>query len=87
MSAIYGSAGFPSPVLETIARESGAKYIDQLWDDDLPGGPGDSRHTYLGLMLQNLEIMIPALGGNIDALAGFDTSLVFEGESQAIYPQ
>ena len=87
LPAIFGSEVFPSPVLETIARESGAAYIDQLRDDDLPGGPGDPRHSYLGLMLQNLEIMIPALGGNIDALAGFDTSLVFEGESQANYPQ
>ena len=87
LPAIFGSEVFPSPVLETIARESGAAYIDQLRDDDLPGGPGDPRHSYLGLMLQNLEIMIPALGGNVDALAGFDTSLVFEGESQAIYPQ
>ena len=53
----------------------------------MPGSPSDPRHSYLGLMLQNMEIMISALGGSIDALAGFDPSLVFAGESGAIYPQ
>ncbi|MFQ6028453.1 MAG: metal ABC transporter substrate-binding protein [Dehalococcoidia bacterium] len=87
LPAVFGSEVFPSPVLETIAAESGATYIDQLRDDDLPGGPGDHRHSYLGLMLQNMEIMISALGGNTEALANVDPSLVFEGESQAKYPQ
>ena len=85
--AIFGSEVFPSDVLETIAAESGAIYVDELRDDDLPGGPGDARHSYLGLMLQNMEIMIPALGGNVDALKDFDPGPVFPGESRAIYPQ
>jgi hypothetical protein len=38
-------------------------------------------------MLTNMEIMIEALGGNVSALSQFDTGLVFEGESGAIYPQ
>jgi hypothetical protein len=53
----------------------------------LPGEPGDPRHTYMGLMQQNMEIMVPALGGNVDAFEGFDSSPLFEGESQAIYSQ
>jgi ABC-type Zn uptake system ZnuABC Zn-binding protein ZnuA len=85
--AIFGSEVFPSPVMEQIAREGGAEFIDQLRDDDLPGEHGDPRHTYLGLMLENMEIMVPALGGRIEAFAGFDPGLVFEGESRAIYPQ
>ncbi len=85
--AIFGSEVFPSDVLETIASESGAKYVDQLRDDDLPGGPGDPRHSYLGLMLQNMEIMISNLGGDPAALEGFDTGPVFEGASQSEYPQ
>lgn len=87
LPAIFGSAVFPSGVLETIARESGARYVDELRDDDLPGEPGDARHSYLGLMVTNVEIMVPALGGNADALAGFDTGAVFEGDSLARYPQ
>jgi ABC-type Zn uptake system ZnuABC Zn-binding protein ZnuA len=85
--AIFGSEVFPSPVMEQIAKEGGAEFIDQLRDDDLPGAPGDPHHTYLGLMLTDMEIMIPALGGSVEAFEGFDPSLVFEGESRAIYPQ
>ena len=85
--AVFGSEVFRSDVLETIAKEAGARFIDELADDDLPGVPGDASHSYLGLMLQNLEIMIPALGGNADSLAGIDSSPVFQGQSEAVYPQ
>lgn len=62
--AIFGSEVFPSPILEQIARESGAVYVDDLRDDDLPGQPGDPHHSYLGLMVTNLKIMAEALGGD-----------------------
>ena len=39
--AVFGSEVFPSPVLEQIAKETGATYVDDLRDDDLPGAPGD----------------------------------------------
>ena len=87
LPAVFGSEEFPSDVLETIAREGNTKFIDQLADDDLPGAPGDPDHSYLGLMRQNMRIMIPALGGNADAFANVDVSPVFEGESGAVYPQ
>ena len=70
--AIFGSEVFPSPVLEQIAKESGATYIDDLRDDEPPGEPGDPDHTYVGMMLKDMAIMIPALGGTIDALTGID---------------
>ncbi|MEX1253485.1 MAG: metal ABC transporter substrate-binding protein [Dehalococcoidia bacterium] len=85
--AVFGSEVFPSDVLETIAEEGGAEFIDDLRDDDLPGAPGDANHTYVGLLLQNMEIMMPALGGNADAFEGYDPTVVFEGESSAVYPQ
>jgi ABC-type Zn uptake system ZnuABC Zn-binding protein ZnuA len=85
--AIFGSEVYPSDVLEQIASETGAEYVDDLRDDDLPGEPGGERHTYIGLMVQNMEIMLPALGGNADAMADVPTDLVFEGESTAEYPQ
>jgi len=85
--AIFGSEEFPSDVLEQIADETAAEYVDDLRDDDLPGAPGDENHTYLGLMTQNMEIMLPALGGNVDAFEGYDVTLVVEGGTGAVYPQ
>lgn len=85
--AVFGSEVFPSDVMQTIAAESGAKYIDELSDDDLPGAPGDPDHSYLGLEVANLRTMIPALGGDASALDDVDISPVFDGASNAVYPQ
>ena len=85
--AIFGSQAFPSPVMRQIARESGARFVDSLRDDDLPGSHGDPNHTYFGLMVANVRAMVPALGGSAAALDGFDASPVFAGESQAVYPE
>lgn len=84
---VFGSEVFPSDVLEQIARESGARYSDELADDDLPGAPGDPEHSYLGLMIQNMTVMVGALGGDVLPFHDLDPSLVFEGPSDAIYPQ
>ncbi len=70
VAAVFGSEVFPSDVLEQVAEETDAVYIDQLRDDDPPGEPNAPEHTYVGMMLRNMELMIPALGGNVDALAG-----------------
>ena len=86
--AVFGSEVFPSPVLEQIAGEGGAEFVDELRDDDLPGEPGDALHSYLGLMVQNMRIMVPALGGDAAAMDNVDTSPVFtDGSSSAKYPQ
>src|SRR5581483_3167158 len=60
--AVFGSEVFPSDVLEQIARESGAQYVDKLRDDEPPGGPRDRNHTYLGMMLEDMQNLIPPLG-------------------------
>ena len=85
--AVFGSAVFPSDVMEQIAKEGGARFVDRLRDDDLPGEPGDPLHNYLGLMVANVEAIVTALGGSAAALDGFDASPVFQGESGAVYPQ
>ena len=87
LPAVFGSEVFSSDVLEAIASEADAQFIDDLADDDLPGKPGDPGHTYLGLMKQNLEAMIPALGGDASAVTGLDIGNVFDGASGAVYPQ
>jgi hypothetical protein len=71
-------------VLEQIARETGARYIDDLRDDDLPGEPGDAEHSYLGLMAFDLRTFMGALGGNVAPLDRLDTSNV-AGEGCADY--
>jgi zinc/manganese transport system substrate-binding protein/manganese/iron transport system substrate-binding protein len=69
--AIFGSEVFPSKVMEQIARETGAKFVDQLSDDELPPPP---RNSFIGMMANNLTVMTGALGGNPDCMANVDTS-------------
>lgn len=74
--AVFGSEVFPSRVLEQIAKEAGARYIDDLADDDLPGESDDARHTFIGMMKQNMEIMTQALGGDPRCVADIDVTNV-----------
>ena len=83
--AIFGSEVFPSPVLAQIGKEAGVKYVDKLRDDDLPGGPGDPDHSYLGLMKADFVTMVTNLQGDPAGLAAFDDSDVTR--DVASYPQ
>ena len=83
--AIFGSEVFPSPVLEQIGKETGAKYVDVLRDDDLPGAPGDLEHSFLGLMRFDYVTMVGALGGDAKGLKALDMTDV--GPDSAKYPQ
>jgi len=83
--AIFGSEVFPSKVLARIGSEAGVKYVDTLRDDDLPGGPGDTGHSYLGLMKADFVTMVSSLGGDASRLSAFDPSDVVH--DSAGYPQ
>jgi ABC-type Zn uptake system ZnuABC Zn-binding protein ZnuA len=83
--AIFGSEVFPSPILEQIAQETGAVYVDDLRDDDLPDAPGDTDHSWLGLMKFNFITMTEALGGDATALREFAVRNV--ARDSATYPQ
>ncbi len=83
--AIFGSEVFPSPVLEQIGNETGARYVDSLRDDDLPGVPGDPEHSWLGLMRYDFATITEALGGDPRALTAFDPGPL--PADQAVYPQ
>jgi ABC-type Zn uptake system ZnuABC Zn-binding protein ZnuA len=72
LPAIFGSEVFPSRVLEVIGRETGARFVDSLRDDDLPGAPGSPEHSYIGMMLANMRTMMTALGGSAAAFDGID---------------
>jgi ABC-type Zn uptake system ZnuABC Zn-binding protein ZnuA len=77
--AIFGSEVFPSPVLEQIANETGATYVDDLRDDDLPGENGDPDHSYLGLMVADFITFMGALGGDVRPFESFDVTNQQEG--------
>ena len=79
--AIFGSEVFPSPVLQQIADESGATYVDQLRDDDLPGEEGDPDHSYLGLMVFDLTTFMGALGGDVEPFGSVDTANLQPGDT------
>lgn len=65
--AIFGSEVFPSPVLERIGDETGARYVDEVRDDDLPGDNGPF-HTYIAMITDNVRTIVNALGGDASAL-------------------
>lgn len=76
LPAVFGSEVFPSGVLEQIANEAGADYVDDLRDDEPPGEPNTLDHTYIGMMKKNLIIMATALGGDpalMDGVSPADT--------------
>ncbi len=79
--AIFGSEVFPSPVLEQIAQETGAEYIHDLRDDDLPGEAGDPDHSYFGLIVLDLRTFMGALGGDVSAFDGFDVTNLHDGDT------
>lgn len=69
--AIFGSEVFPSKIMEQIARESGARFVDELSDDELPETPN---HSFIGMMVNNIAIMAEALGGDAACASHVDTS-------------
>ena len=81
--AIFGSEVFASPVLEQIAEETGAVYVDDLRDDDLPGEVGSDEHSYMGLMVFDFVTMVETLGGDATALDSVPTANICTGASYA----
>ena len=76
ITAIFGSAIFPSRVIEQIGREAGVKYVSTLSDDDLPGNPGDPEHSYISMMVENLKTMAASLGGDPTLMETVETGNV-----------
>lgn len=83
--AIFGSEVFPSPVLNQIANEADVTYVDDLRDDDLPGEPGETKHSYVGLMQFDYVTIVDALGGDPTALEAFEVRNA--APDDATYPQ
>jgi ABC-type Zn uptake system ZnuABC Zn-binding protein ZnuA len=75
--AIFSSEVFPTNVVDQIAREANVQIVETLRDDDMPGEPGSPENTYVGMMLANMDAMIPSLGGNTSALESINPSNTF----------
>ncbi|MEO6398007.1 MAG: metal ABC transporter substrate-binding protein [Tepidiformaceae bacterium] len=75
--AIFGSEVFPSKTLQTIAKETGATFEDQLRDDEPPGKIGDRNYTYVGMLVEDMRIMLSVLGGNAGETSKVDSRNVF----------
>lgn len=70
--AIFGSEVFPSKILDQIGKEAGVKFVSTLRDDDLPGPLEAPEHTYIGMMVENVQTMASVLGGKGDTLNGIE---------------
>lgn len=66
--AFFGSEVFPTDVLQTLEDETGTTYVGDLSDDALPGEPGTPQHSYVGLMSNNITLIVEALGGDATAV-------------------
>ena len=75
--AVFGSEVFPSKTLQTIARETGAKFEDQLRDDEPPGKIGDRNYTYVGMVVEDMRLLFAVLGGNADETSQVEPRNVF----------
>jgi len=68
VAAVFGSEEFPNDVLQTIADETGATYVGDLTDDELPGAPGEAGQGYVEMMRRNAAVIVEALGGSTEPL-------------------
>ncbi len=76
--AVFGSEVFPSQTLETIARESGAAFEAKLSDDEPPFAVNDKRHTFVGMVVEDMRILFTRLGGTAETVAVVPVENSFE---------
>lgn len=70
--AIFTSEVFSNRITDQIAKEAGVDIVQTLRDDALPGDLTSPNHTYVGMMLDNMEHMIIPLGGNTSSLSNIN---------------
>ncbi len=70
--AIFASEVFSNRITDQIAKEAGVNIVQTLRDDSLPGNLTSPDHTYVGMMLDNMENMIIPLGGNTSSLTNIN---------------
>lgn len=69
VAAIFASEVFSDRITNQIADEAGINIVQTLRDDALPGNTTSPNHTYVGMMLDNMDHMVVPLGGNVNSLS------------------
>jgi ABC-type Zn uptake system ZnuABC Zn-binding protein ZnuA len=70
--AIFASEVFSNRITDQIAKEAGVNIVQTLRDDTLPDNLTSPNHTYVGMMLDNMENMVNPLGGNTSSLSNIN---------------
>ncbi len=76
VKVLFGSEMFPGAVVRQLSAASGARYVTDLSDDDLPGEAGDENNTYVAMLIDNYAIITEQLGGDPAALRKVPTGPV-----------
>jgi manganese/iron transport system substrate-binding protein len=76
VKVLFGSEMFPGPVAQELSAASGARYVTDLSDDDLPGETGDANNTYVAMLIENYATITKQMGGDPAALREVPTDAV-----------
>lgn len=66
VSAVFVETSVNPALIERVAKETGAKAIGPLYSDSL-GGEGSGATTYVGMITQNVKMIVEGLGGTYEA--------------------
>ena len=82
--AVFDSAEFDSGVIPEIAGKLKITLGPRLADEVMPGKPGEARHSWAGMILENYIGIIETLGGDASALRAVDPDIGLK--DTAVYP-
>jgi ABC-type Zn uptake system ZnuABC Zn-binding protein ZnuA len=83
-AVIFGSEEFDSPVFAAVASQLSLPAPVLLSDETFPGSPGEARHSWAGMIVENYTRIIEALGGDPAALKAVNVDIGIE--DSAVYP-
>ena len=83
-SAIFGSSEFDSPAFAAIASQLSIPAPVVLSDETFPGSPGEARHSWAGMIVEDYTRIIEALGGDASALKAVNVDIGIK--DSAVYP-
>lgn len=82
--AVFDSEEFDSGVIADIGAQLKIPHAARLADEVLPGKPGEARHSWAGMILQNYIAIVENLGGDASALKAINPDVGLT--DTAVYP-